>query len=262
AYIGSNIRWDCTQSTIALHKLTMKTNTPKAGINVVIKKISSVSTPLANTYQYLDVISNTAIKDLVVDVYFKVPISWINGNKINPDTLSLYKSGWTEITTTKLSVDDNYIYFKAPLSEFTTLAIAGDKLICDLDDKPSDDEWSSCAVSSDGKGHRSRTAYTCVDAEWVEGDEDVYCCPECPSSQSWGECIDGMKSRATYGCDDYACISNTEKTTCESPMPIPTDVIILVGIGGALVVAGVFVYKRLKDRMEEDKIIKELHEIQ
>ena len=70
----------------------------------------------------MDKVSNITIK-------FRVEKSWIEINKIDPNTIALYKysGAWEKLPTDKLKEDDNFVYFQAHTKSLSLFAIAGNK---------------------------------------------------------------------------------------------------------------------------------------
>jgi PGF-pre-PGF domain-containing protein len=60
-------------------------------------------------------------------IKFKVETSWMEDNNIDQSSIMLvrYNDGWEELTTTKISEDDNYVYYEATTPGLSTFAIVG-----------------------------------------------------------------------------------------------------------------------------------------
>nr|WP_321497865.1 putative Ig domain-containing protein [uncultured Methanolobus sp.] len=59
---------------------------------------------------------------------FRVDRNWVENNGIAPDSIALYRyeSGWDKLTTRQTGSDDNYLYFEASTSGFSTFVITGE----------------------------------------------------------------------------------------------------------------------------------------
>ncbi|MBU5575261.1 MAG: PGF-pre-PGF domain-containing protein, partial [Candidatus Aenigmarchaeota archaeon] len=59
---------------------------------------------------------------------FRIPISWLNENNIDENSIKLYKyenGEWKELPTTILSRDDKYIYYSATSQGLSIYSISG-----------------------------------------------------------------------------------------------------------------------------------------
>lgn len=61
---------------------------------------------------------------------FRVPLSWIEENNIDADSIALnrYDDGWDSLSTSKTGEDGDYIYFEAQTPGFSPFAITGESI--------------------------------------------------------------------------------------------------------------------------------------
>jgi len=85
---------------------------------------------LDNVYQIfkIDKTQLTESEITTADFEFKVPVTWLTNNSIDPDTIGLYRytSKWTKLNTEKLSEDSEFYYYKATSPGFSYFSIKGD----------------------------------------------------------------------------------------------------------------------------------------
>ncbi len=99
-----------------------------------VEKISSLPSFVPSVgeklYQYIK-IDKSLIRDsnlTSVKIKFRVDKSWITTNKINQDTIFLYRytDDWDKISTKKTSNDSNYVYYEADSPGLSYFSIKGD----------------------------------------------------------------------------------------------------------------------------------------
>ncbi|MFQ6009802.1 MAG: S8 family serine peptidase [Candidatus Aenigmatarchaeota archaeon] len=85
-------------------------------------------------YAYFSIEKENITNDDIESSYinFTVNRSWIEGNSIRPDSISLnkYNNGWTKLTTTKTGEDGYAMYFQAESAGFSFFAINGEEYSC------------------------------------------------------------------------------------------------------------------------------------
>lgn len=95
------------------------------------KPASVIHEITGNVYKYTE-INATKINETDIDnvkIQFEVNKSWINENNIDPDTVALnryHNDAWEKLSTKKTSEDNNYIYYEAETTGFSTFAITGE----------------------------------------------------------------------------------------------------------------------------------------
>jgi PGF-pre-PGF domain-containing protein len=115
--INITVRNSAQTVTITVTKLDGK---PASVVHEVSGKI----------YKYIEInadnINETHIDK--VKMQFEVNKSWINANSIDPNTIALnrYKNGWEKLTTKKTSEDNDFVYYEAETTGFSTFAISGE----------------------------------------------------------------------------------------------------------------------------------------
>ncbi len=180
----------------------------------------SIGAP-GNVYDYLS-ISTTAPSTAVtqIQINFKVPVSWVTSNNIDPATITLnhYVDGaWTTLTTTQTTSDGTYYYFTATTSSLSYFAITG---------------------------------------QIVGVTPPVAGCPTCDPATEWSDCVDGTQTRTAYGCSattNYTCEASEESRQCGAitlPTGVTTNMIVWIVIIAAAAV--VIVYYAIK--WKENKI--------
>jgi hypothetical protein len=77
---------------------------------------------------------------------FRVDRDWIDENDIDPDSIVLnrYDGGWSELSTWQTDSDNNYLYFEASTSGFSSFVITGETMILE---STQDDETQSSTVA-------------------------------------------------------------------------------------------------------------------
>ncbi len=105
-------------------------------ITIVKQSTAPASVSIAapgTTYAYFTITkSNIQDADVkAVKIRFKVERSWVTSNNVNVSTIALnrYADGqWTKMPTTKLSEDNDYIYFEAETTGLSVFAVAGQSI--------------------------------------------------------------------------------------------------------------------------------------
>jgi len=61
------------------------------------------------------------------EITFRVPVSWINSNSIDPDSITMmhYQGAWEPLPTKKISETSEWIYYEASTTRFSPHAITG-----------------------------------------------------------------------------------------------------------------------------------------
>lgn len=63
------------------------------------------------------------------EITFRVPISWLKSNSIDPDSITMmhYQGAWASLPTKKISETSEWIYYEAITTRFSPHAITGKK---------------------------------------------------------------------------------------------------------------------------------------
>lgn len=117
--------------------ITINLKSDASNVEIEISKLSGKPTditddPIGIAYSYINInTKNLNSPDIEsATIQFKVENSWIEDNKMDPDTVKLnrYASNkWSELSTSKLSEDDKYMYYEAETPGFSYFAITGEK---------------------------------------------------------------------------------------------------------------------------------------
>ncbi|MEM5771961.1 MAG: NosD domain-containing protein [Candidatus Aenigmatarchaeota archaeon] len=99
-------------------------------VNQLLEPPTGIITPSGKVYAYIT-IDKTNFKDSdisSVTIKFRIPISWLNENNIDENSIKLYKyenGEWKELPTSILSRDDKYIYYSATSQGLSIYSISG-----------------------------------------------------------------------------------------------------------------------------------------
>ena len=95
------------------------------------KPASIVHEIVGKVYKYMEItaekINETHIDK--VKIQFEVNKTWINDNNIDPDTVALNRyrvNAWERLQTRKTSEDNDFVYYEAETTGFSTFAISGE----------------------------------------------------------------------------------------------------------------------------------------
>ncbi|HIH91467.1 TPA: PGF-pre-PGF domain-containing protein [Candidatus Woesearchaeota archaeon] len=123
------------KDTIAVDSVafTAAADLKSAGLTVgVLDKNPASEAPADAAYQYLEIkssnIGTAAVKD--IQIAFKVPISWVDGQSAKKEDITLYRytdGAWTALPTTYASSDGTYYYYTATTPGFSYFAIGTKK---------------------------------------------------------------------------------------------------------------------------------------
>lgn len=107
-------------------------------VEITIEKLSEQPADVAtavpgNVYKYISVTKKNLDDENIETgkIKFKVGKSWITDNNVDADTIALYRYAqdeWNELSTSKVSEDDDYIYYEAETPGFSYFAISGEKI--------------------------------------------------------------------------------------------------------------------------------------
>jgi PGF-pre-PGF domain-containing protein len=100
------------------------------------EKPDAVTLPTKTVYIYLELEINAEADDISsVTITFKVEQSWFEANNIDKEAVILlryHNNEWQELTTTKSSEDDAYVYYEAVTPGLSIFAIVGSELGTDV----------------------------------------------------------------------------------------------------------------------------------
>ncbi len=112
--------------------LSVKNSVSNAALNIetMQSKPADVKTEApGKVYRYLSISPQNIQSSYLysAEIGFKIEKSWIAGNQIDPDGVTLYRyrdGQWNVLSTDKLNEDSDYIYYVAATSGFSIFAIA------------------------------------------------------------------------------------------------------------------------------------------
>ncbi|MEM5815714.1 MAG: PGF-pre-PGF domain-containing protein [Candidatus Aenigmatarchaeota archaeon] len=111
--------------------IEVKNNQNNVYIEIKTPSFLPTRTPPGNVFVFFE-ISHNISEDLVknIKIRFKVDKFWIKNNDIDTSTISMYRwdgEKWEKLSTTKLTEDENNVYFEANSNKLSILAISGEK---------------------------------------------------------------------------------------------------------------------------------------
>jgi len=124
-----------TDPEIGLKQIEITVNNPANNVKITVTKIESepasvVYAITSKVYKYVEITAEKIDETHIdkVKIQFEVNKSWIDDNKIDSDTVFLnrYEDGWEKLPTQKTDEDDDFIYYEAEATGFSTYAISGD----------------------------------------------------------------------------------------------------------------------------------------
>lgn len=123
---------DLSTAEIAFSEIEIAVNNWLRNVKLVVEKTEKPPVTIENAYSYIK-ISKENIEDENIQearIKFKVEKSWIEANSIDPNTVVLnrYDNEWKKLNTTKLSEDEEYVYYEALTPGFSYFAITGEKI--------------------------------------------------------------------------------------------------------------------------------------
>jgi iron complex transport system substrate-binding protein len=115
--------------------LTLTSDTNASNVKIVVKRVErppNVPEPPDTTYVYLDLMVTTEESALVTgSIEFKVLKSWLGAHDIAESTVSLSRyderADWIELSTSRVGVDDLFVFFEAETPDFSLFAITGEQ---------------------------------------------------------------------------------------------------------------------------------------
>ncbi len=133
----SQTNFSINSPVIAVTKMEIRTITAVKNVQITIKKVDarpanvvSDAAGIINQYLTIDNVNVSAgdIQKVIID--FKVEKNWININKINTNTVMLYRyeknDQWNKLNTTKFSEDTEKILYQAESPGLSIFVIAGE----------------------------------------------------------------------------------------------------------------------------------------
>jgi len=113
--------------------ITAEDNVEDAEVTVEMVENVEVPVPPGIVHRYMKIETNIApasIKGLLTK--FRVSKSWVVQNDIDEETIRVLKfdeveNEWRALPTEPVGTDENYLYFKVTMSEFSLFAITGEK---------------------------------------------------------------------------------------------------------------------------------------
>ena len=217
---------------------------------------SDVSQPPGDVYGYFTI--NTSISDDQISeavIHFRVEISWIESNNIDPEDVVLWRyhnNNWQYIGTEIEGSDSEYYYYFAIIPGFSLFVITYEELVCIPDSRRcSDDELQRC--KSDGSGWE--TIETC---EYGCDNESISCKPRERVCEPEGMRCDGnvlQKCSAdgytweTLETCGYQCVDNR----CVGPPYYYVGIAVILVVLVLLVVIKLGLFKKPKKKKKGTK---------
>ena len=176
-------------------KISVNLKTEILGPSLNVSKLASRSVGATSNivYYYFEIstvnITESNIENTTIE--FTVNNSWIAGNNIDPDSITLnrYTTKWTALPTSRKSNDGTYAYYFAETPGFSLFAITGVEL-----------ETQHASTQNN---------------QTVE-------CPICPTCGEWSECMDAQKTRLCSNCSaetEYICQRYIDTENCGVEQP-------------------------------------------
>ena len=137
-YPETPVSWAIDKTNIAITQIDIavkdEMRVPKLTVNNLSSRPSSVGVISKEVYQYLNITPQNIVESNLgsVKLTFRVERTWITDNNIDENTVSLnrYHNGvWNELTTTKSSEDETYIYYQAETPGFSIFVITGEEKV-------------------------------------------------------------------------------------------------------------------------------------
>ncbi len=180
---------------MAVTRIEISVKNSVSDIKVTIAKLAERPAEIAiavtgKVYHYLN-LSKENIEDADVSkvkIAFKVEKSWISDNNINETTIALYRwanGTWNALDTSKVSEDDDYVYFEAESPGLSYFVIRGEESVAPAEECPTCldcTEWSDCVNNT-----QTKTCYNCsAETGYVcEAYTETRTCGVAPSIWPW-----------------------------------------------------------------------------
>lgn len=123
---------------IGLKLINITVKNPAQTVTITVTKLAGqpatvIHTVSGKVYKYME-ITTVNLPDNTTDrikIQFQVNKSWISSNKINKATIALnrYKNNWEKLPTKEISEDNDYVYYEAETSGFSTFAVTGEEIV-------------------------------------------------------------------------------------------------------------------------------------
>ncbi|MEM5772145.1 MAG: PGF-pre-PGF domain-containing protein, partial [Candidatus Aenigmatarchaeota archaeon] len=130
---GQSITYNFSLPKLDIIEIILTFANSVSGISININQLSEspgiIDVPGIG-YAYIT-IDKTNFKDSDISsttIKFRIPISWLNENNIDENSIKLYKyenGEWKELPTSILSRDDKYIYYSATSQGLSIYSISG-----------------------------------------------------------------------------------------------------------------------------------------
>jgi PGF-pre-PGF domain-containing protein len=118
------------KADFGLTNISFNVNEKKSGVKITFKKLGkrpnvarNLTHSIFNYYEISkDNIQTSEMSN--INMNFKIPSSWMNLKDTSKVAFFRYNNGWQELSTTYISKDSSYYYFKSDVTGFSYFAIA------------------------------------------------------------------------------------------------------------------------------------------
>lgn len=132
-YVDTPAVFDISETSITQIAVSVSAQVENVVLRVkeLLGKPDQIQTdPQGTVYSYLEILAEKLPNENISEatVAFKVPVSWIENEGLDENTVALnrYNSGeWQSLVTEKTGGDENYLYFRATTPGFSLFAVSG-----------------------------------------------------------------------------------------------------------------------------------------
>jgi PGF-pre-PGF domain-containing protein len=123
-----------TNEELGLTKIIIEVNSPTQNVKIIIEKLPGKPATITKiitgkVFNYLK-ITKLNLDDALISgnakVQFKIPLSWLTSNGVDPKNIALKRfadNDWQDLKTTLLSTDSKYAYYESETPGFSYFAI-------------------------------------------------------------------------------------------------------------------------------------------
>jgi PGF-pre-PGF domain-containing protein len=134
---GTPVILTVSKAEIPVTEITIRVSTKVTNAEVAAGELTAAPTTdkvlATEVYKYMQIAAIRMTDNDIssVDIKFKVSKSWLTENGVSEDDIVLtrYNGDWTELSTTKLSSDSDYVYYEATAPGLSYYAITTQKAV-------------------------------------------------------------------------------------------------------------------------------------